>query len=314
MRPRVTLQLPAAPRSGQHRPAASLDGAAVLLIGYGYVARALAPVLAQAGAQVAFTTRGNTVLNNRVFDNSVFDNRALRFGTDAMRQAFARADIVLSSVPPSREGPDPTLLALENIENRRAWIGYLSATSVYGDRNGQWAFEGEAPTPSLRRGVARARAELNWLEQHPTTEILRLAGIYGPGRAPFERIRSGKARIIDAPGHVVNRIHVDDIVRAILASIARPSPQNIYNIADGQPAAPGVVMAYAAQLIGYDTPPTVDLNDPSVSAMARSFYAETKRIDISHAKTRLGWEPHFSNYQEGLSATLAAETKAKAEV
>lgn len=296
MRPRVTLQLPAAPCAQQQRPAVSLHGAAVLLIGYGYVARALTPVLIEAGARVQFTTRGNAAL----------DHRALGFGTDAMRKAFARADIVLSSVPPSKDGSDPTLLALENAENRAAWIGYLSATSVYGDRSGQWAFEGEAPAPSLPRGTARATAELRWLEQHPTTQIFRLAGIYGPGRAPFDRIRSGKARIIDAPDHVVNRIHVDDIVTAIIASIARPSPQDIYNIADGQPAAPGAVMAYAAQLIGCETPPTVALNDASVSAMARSFYAETKRIDISRAKTRLGWEPRFSNYQDGLRATLNA--------
>ncbi|MGJ8561254.1 MAG: NAD(P)-binding domain-containing protein [Litorimonas sp.] len=293
MRPRVTLQLPAAPLVPQ--PARARNGAAVLLIGYGYVARALAPVLVKAGADVYFTTRRDEA-----------GKGALRFGSEAMREAFASADIVLSSVPPSKDGLDPVLGALGGAQSQAAWIGYLSATSVYGDRGGQWAFEGEAPAPSLARGSARAAAELSWLETHPATQIFRLAGIYGPGRAPFERIRSGKARIIDAPGHVVNRIHVDDIVTALMASIARPSPQDIYNIADGQPAAPGEVMAYAAQLIGCDTPLTVDLNDPSVSAMARSFYAETKRIDISRAKTRLGWEPRFSNYKDGLRAALEA--------
>ncbi|WP_189497499.1 SDR family NAD(P)-dependent oxidoreductase [Algimonas arctica] len=301
MRPRVTLQLPAAPCGHAHSAVFSLHGASVLLLGYGYVARALAPVLVAAGARVQFTTRRNS---------AALGDAALQFDTAAMRTAFAAADIVLSSVAPSKDGYDPALVALENVQSRAAWIGYLSATSVYGDRDGQWAFEGEAPAPSLPRGTARADAELSWLETHPATQVFRLAGIYGPGRAPFERIRSDKARIIDAPNHVVNRIHIDDIVTAIMASIAQPSPQDIFNIADGQPAAPGEVMAYAAQLIGCETPPTVALNDPSVSAMARSFYAETKRIDISRAKTRLEWEPRFSNYKLGLNAILSAELKA----
>lgn len=296
MRPRVTLQLPAAPLS-QGRAAPSLHGAAVLLIGYGYVARALDPILTAAGAHVQHTTRGEG---------------PCQFGTEAMNKAFNAADIVVSSVPPSKDGADPVLYALDGVKPNAAWIGYLSATSVYGDRGGQWAFEGEAPTPTLPRGIARATAELCWLETHPATQVFRLAGIYGPGRAPFGRIRSGNARIIDAPDHVVNRIHVQDIVSALMASITRPSPQNIYNIADGHPAAPSEVMAYAAQLIGIETPPTVDLYDASVSAMARTFYAETKRIDISHAKTRLGWEPRFAHYQDGLKATLGAEPMAVA--
>lgn len=293
MRPRVTLQLPATPFKRRQNHAPSLEGAAVLLIGYGYVARALASVLTQSGAHVQVTSR---------------TDGPLRFGSAAMRDAFEAADIVVSSVPPSKDRSDPVLTPLQGVRSRAAWIGYLSATSVYGDRDGEWAFEGQAPSPSLARGAARAAAELSWLETHSTTQVFRLAGIYGPGRAPFDRIRSGKARIIDAPGHVVNRIHVDDIVSALMASMARPSPQDIYNIADGQPAPPGEVMAYAAQLIGHAIPPIVPLNDPSVSAIARSFYAETKRIDSSRAKTRLGWEPRFPNYQEGLRATLDAES------
>lgn len=295
MQPRVTLQLPTARAARGHRPAATLSGAHVLLIGHGYVAKALAPVLRAHGARVQHTERSDHDTANSV-----------QFGTDAMTEAFAAADIVLTSVPPMRAGTDPVLTALDGVKTQATWIGYLSATSVYGDRGGQWAFEREAPTPSLSRGKARATAELRWLETHPETHIFRLAGIYGPGRAPFDKIRNGQARIIDAPGHVVNRIHVDDIVTALIASAAHPSPQNIYNIADGHPAAPGDVMAFAAQLIGHPTPPTVALDDPSVSKMARSFYAETKSIDISHAKTRLGWEPRFANYQDGLRATLAA--------
>lgn len=284
MRGRVTLQLP----ENAGSPAA-LKGASVLLIGHGYVARALEPHLDTAGASVIATER---------------DEGPCPFGSEAMRTAFARADYVLVSVPPSRSGKEPTLATLGETQTSAKWIGYLSATSVYGDRNGQWAFEGEAPTPSLDRGKHRADAELAWLERYPQTHIFRLAGIYGPGRDPFEKIRDGEARIVEAPGHVVNRIHVDDIVSALLASMARPGAQEIFNIADGHPAPPGDVLRFAAELIGADAPPTVSLDDPSVSDMARSFYAETKRIDITRAKDRLGWTPRYPTYEAGLQAVL----------
>lgn len=284
MRGRVTLQLP----ENAGSPAA-LKGASVLLIGHGYVARALEPHLKTAGASVIATER---------------DEGPCPFGSEAMRTAFARADYVLVSVPPSRSGNEPTLKALGETQTSAKWIGYLSATSVYGDRNGQWAFEGEAPTPSLDRGKRRADAELAWMERYPQTHIFRLAGIYGPGRDPFEKIRDGEARIVEAPGHVVNRIHVDDIVSALLASMARPGAQEIFNVADGHPAPPGDVLRFAAELIGADAPPTVSLDDPTVSDMARTFYAETKRIDITRAKERLGWTPRYSTYEAGLRAVL----------
>ncbi|MEM9599717.1 MAG: SDR family NAD(P)-dependent oxidoreductase [Pseudomonadota bacterium] len=271
-----------------------LQGAHVLLIGYGYVAQAFDQVMRAAGAHVQHTVRTGD---------------GLVFGSDAMRTAFRDSDIVMISVPPGRDGKDPTLEALKGYQTRACWIGYLSATSVYGDRKGQWAYEGEAPTPSLSRGRRRAAAELAWLEHYAQTHIFRLAGIYGPGRSPFSRILSNQARIIDAPGHVVNRIHIDDIVRALRASIARPSPQDIYNIADGHPAPPGDVLRHAAEMIDADPPPVIALNDPSISDMARSFYAETKRIDIGRSQARLGWTPRFRTYAEGLSAVLASERK-----
>ncbi|MEL6688369.1 MAG: SDR family NAD(P)-dependent oxidoreductase, partial [Pseudomonadota bacterium] len=228
------------------------------------------------------------------------------FGSETMKAAFQRADLVLVSVPPARSGGDPTLEFLGQTPTQSRWIGYLSATSVYGDRQGGWAFEGEAPTPRLARGQRRADAELAWLEHYPQTHIFRLAGIYGPGRDPFDRIRTQQARIIDAPGHMVNRIQVDDIVSALIASIAQPSAQEIFNIADGNPAPPGDVVAFAADLIGADVPPTVPLNDASVSDMARTFYAETKRIDIARARERLSWTPRYPTYQAGLKAVLDA--------
>ncbi|WP_418152347.1 SDR family NAD(P)-dependent oxidoreductase [Litorimonas sp. RW-G-Af-16] len=211
-----------------------------LLIGYGYVAQRLAQALLAQGYHVIATYRDTAPTDTNI--------TFVKFGSAVMREAFQVADLVVTSVPPGPDG-DPALVALKGLATQAQWIGYLSATSVYGDRGGQWAFEEEPPTPSLKRGKARADAELSWIETAWPVHIFRLAGIYGPGRAPFERLRQGKARAVIKPGHVVNRIHVDDIVSVLLASIAAPNPLRIYNVADGNPAPPQDVLDHAAEMI-----------------------------------------------------------------
>ncbi len=274
-----------------------------LLLGAGYVARVLASQLINEGWSVHVTTRsGQTTLRNVTCH---------KFNGPASKQlqfAFVGADIIVSSIPPEKDGTDPALAELGHLSPKAKWIAYLSATSVYGDRQGRWAFEGEAPTPGLPRGIARANAELAWLETLWPIHIFRLAGIYGPCRAPFDKLHARTARTIVKDGHVVNRIHVEDIVSALLLSLNSPDPQAIYNLADGHPAPPQDVLDYAAGLLSLPPPPRVSLNDPSVSNMARSFYEETKRINADKARQELGWRPKHTSYRNGLEAILAAET------
>ena len=273
-----------------------------LLLGAGYVARALVPHLLKMGWDVHVTTRsGETDLENVTCH--AFNGEA----SEALQSAFTRADIIISSIPPSKDGTDPALTALGHLKPQARWIGYLSATSVYGDRGGKWAFEGEAPSPSLARGKARAEAEITWIETLWPVHIFRLAGIYGPGRAPFKKLRENKARTIIKDGHVVNRIHVDDIISALCLSFNTPAPFAIYNLADGHPAPPQDVLDYAAGLLGLPPAPRVDLNDPSISKMARSFYTETKRINADKARQDLGWLPKFRTYRDGLADILRVE-------
>lgn len=274
-----------------------------LLLGAGYVARRLAPDLVQRGWDVTVTTRsGETPLRNVT---------CLPFhgpASEALKTAFVNADMILTSIPPMRDGSDPALDALAHLTPTADWVGYLSATSVYGDRKGRWAFEGEAPTPSLKRGRARAEAEVAWVETLWPVHIFRLAGIYGPGRAPFDKLREGTARAVIKEGHVVNRIHVDDIISAIHLSLKTPNPQVIYNLADGHPAPPQDVLDYAAGLLKQAPPPRVDVNHADVSKMARSFYAECKRINADKARRELGWTPQYISYRDGLEAIFKAET------
>jgi nucleoside-diphosphate-sugar epimerase len=286
---------------------------AVLLLGAGYSARAIARNLSAQGYDIYGTLR-HADKRDMLRGLGIKPILARSLDNADIRQLFISADIIISSIPPSklrsdRGYYDPVLEVFSDVKPRAKWIGYLSATSVYGDRKGHWAFEGEAARPQLKRGKARAEAELEWLETGWPVHIFRLAGIYGPddygkGRNPFDKLKAGTSRAVIKEGHVVNRIHVEDIASVIAASITKPNPQAIYNVADGTPAAPQHVLDYAADLIGVSQPPRVSVSDESVSPMARTFYSETKRIDISRAQKELGWSPKYPNYKAGLSAIL----------
>ena len=280
-----------------------------LLLGAGYCAKAMISPLAARGYHVLATTRtpNKAAQLKDLGAKPILYNSSLNIG---MEQGLAEADIVISSIPPNDKG-DPFLNALpkpfKDLAPKAQWIAYLSATSVYGDRQGQWAFEDELLRPLTRRGKNRAAAELQWLETQTAVHVFRLAGIYGPGRNGFDRLRQGKSRAVIKHNHVVNRIHLDDIVSALLASIDRPDPLKIYNIADGHPAPPQDVVNFSADLIDAPRPPQLHHDSANISDMARSFYTETKRIDISRAKRGLGWAPKYQNYRQGLMATLKAE-------
>ncbi len=287
-----------------------------LLFGAGYCALHLAPQLQAAGYSLFASVRGsqnNATLRKRGIEPIKFTGKM----SPALLAVLEAAELVLSSVPPLRGGVDPVISALpasaDTLSPRLKWAGYLSATSVYGDRGGQWAFEDELLRPSTARGRARVEAELAWLETGWPVHVFRLAGIYGPkigtGRSavtrnPLERLQKGTARAVIKPGHIVNRIHVDDICSALMASLAAPNPMRVYNIADGNPAPPQDVLNFAARLIGAPPPPQVAVSDPSVSEMARSFYKDNKRVDISRAKAELGFTPRYPDYTSGLRSLL----------
>jgi nucleoside-diphosphate-sugar epimerase len=191
-----------------------------------------------------------------------------------------------------------------------AWVGYLSTTGVYGDRDGGWVDETSELRPSGARGRRRVAAETAWLDlwrdRGVPVHIFRLAGIYGPGRSPFDALRAGTAKRIVKPGQVFSRIHVDDLASVLLSSIARPRPGAVYNVCDDEPASPADVVAHAAQLLGAPPPPLVSFDEAALSPMARSFYADNKRVSNALIKTELGVRLRYPDYRAGLAAILAA--------
>lgn len=282
----------------------------LLSFGHGYSARALARRLLPQGWQITGTTRSA----GKAADLAQEGVAPLLWpGTD-LRPALDAATHLLISAAPDEAG-DPVLRDLrDEIASRAprfAWVGYLSTTGVYGDHGGDWVDEGTALTPATRRGKARVAAEADWaaipgLPLH----IFRLAGIYGPGRGPFAKVRAGTARRIVKPGQVFSRIHVEDIAQVLAASIARPRPGAVYNLCDDDPAPPEDVIAHAAALLGLPPPPQEDFATAEMTPMARSFYAESKKVRNDLIKTELGVRLIHPDYRSGLAALLAQEEAA----
>lgn len=232
--------------------------------------------------------------------------------------ALASATHLLISVPPDESG-DPVLAlygdairARHAAGNPFAWVGYLSTTGVYGDRGGGWVDENDPLTPTGERGQRRVDAERAWLdllEQNGVpVHLFRLAGIYGPGRSALDTIRAGKAQRVVKPGQVFSRTHVEDIAAILEASIARPNPGAAYNVCDDDPAPPDEVLAFAAELLGVAPPPAIAFEDAVLSPMARSFYADNKRVRNQRIKEELGVSLAYPSYKDGLRALLAAGT------
>jgi len=280
----------------------------LLCFGLGYSARVLATRLAPDGWRVSGTSRGATgpgEYNCRRFDRE----------HPLDPEPFAGVTHILVSVPPDAQG-DPVLDRHHNdiaaLPELR-WLGYLSTTGVYGDRGGAWVDEASELRPAGERGRRRAVAEAGWLhlwrERGVPVHIFRLAGIYGPGRSPFDALRAGTAKRIDKPGQVFSRIHVEDLASVLQASIARPRRGAVYNVCDDEPAAPADVVAYAARLLGLPAPPLVPFERAELSPMARSFYDDNKRVANALIKQELGVRLRYSDYRAGLAAILAAEKR-----
>ena len=270
--------------------------------GHGYSAQALSRTLAPQGWRIFGTTRdieGATAIRTS--------------GAEPLIWPGEQPDLdgvthLLISTAPNEDG-DPVLAALGDEIAKRAgqlkWVGYLSTTAVYGDHQGDWVDEATPPTPTAKRGRWRMLAEEQWsgipgLPVH----IFRLAGIYGPGRGPFSKLKRGGLRRIIKPGQVFSRIHVTDIAQVLAASMMAPNPGSIYNVCDDEPVPPQDVIGYAAELQGLPLPPAVPYDEADLTPMARSFYNENKRVRNDLIKDELGVQLLYPNYRVGLEALM----------
>ncbi len=275
----------------------------LLSLGHGYSARALAARLIPQGWRIIGTTRDAA---NEEFLRAQGVEPVL--WSHDLTDALAQATHLLSSIAPDTAGdPALRLYGPQIAAARLQWAGYLSTTGVYGDHQGGWVDEVTPLNPSTQRGLQRLQAEAEWQSLGLPLHIFRLAGIYGPGRGPFEKVRDGTARLILKPGQVFSRVHVDDIAQVLDASIRQPNPGAIYNVCDDDPAPPQDVIAHAATLLGLPLPQAVAYQDAEMTPMARSFYAESKRVRNDRIRSELGIRLIHPNYRAGLEALLASE-------
>ena len=229
-------------------------------------------------------------------------------GTAALSsEAFGESSHVLCTIAPG-SGGDPALRTCRELLGQTRWLGYLSTTGVYGDHEGGWVDETTPPLPTQPRSQQRLAAEQGWRALAAGTgaslHILRLPGIYGPGRSTLERVRAGTAQRIDKPGQVFSRIHVEDLAASAMKAAARETGTEIWNVADDLPASNADVIAYACELLGRPVPPVVPWEEaaPTMSAMARSFYSESRRVRNDKLKNELGVRLRYPTYREGLRA------------
>ena len=279
----------------------------IFIFGLGYVGRPLGHLLASRGWHI----RGTTRTPERLAAEVDAGWQVYRFADDVPltdpEEALDGVDAVLSTIT-AIGGSDPVLDAHGDVlSGFTGWSGYVSATSVYPDRPEGFCYEDTPTDPATKRGRARVIAEARWQELLGT-ELFRAAGIYGPGRSPFDSLRDGTARIIEHRGQLFNRIHVDDICRIIIAAMNRPRRGRIVNLADEKPAAQGDVVRHAAGLLGVSPPEPQSLEEADLSAMARSFYVSRRRVGSKVIGPELGVRLLYPDYESGLAAILEAET------
>lgn len=293
----------------------------LFIFGLGYSGLEIARLARAQGFEVAgtcTTAEKAAQLRQAGFEAHLFDGTAALSAT-----ALRAASHVLCTIAPNDTG-DPALHACRALLGQAPWLGYLSTTGVYGDHGSGWVDEATPAAPGQARSIARLAAEQAWRdlarETGATLDILRLPGIYGPGRSAIDQVKAGTARRIDKPGQFFSRIHVADIATAALAAMARAMAHDrvrpmvgsgatgVWNVADDLPAPNSDVVAYAFELLGRPVPPAIPWEQiaPTLSPMARSFYRESRRVRNDRLKRDLGVALRYPTYRDGLKAIAEA--------
>lgn len=280
--------------------------------GLGYSATWAARELAGKGWRISGTHRPGDHADGK-FATLPFDRATPLENFD---QVFESVTHVLVSVPPDQAGCPVLDVHGDDLARHAghiAWLGYLSTVGVYGNTDGKPVVETSRLLPTQERSRFRGLAETRWqnlcVRARLALHVFRLAGIYGPGRSPLDKVRIGKAQRIAKPGHLFSRIHVADIAAVLQASMAKPNPGGIYNVCDDDPASPSDVIKYACQLLGAPVPDEVAFEDAfkDMGVLQRTFWADNRLVMNDKIKDELGVALAYPDYKSGLEAVLAAE-------
>ena len=272
----------------------------LLIYGYGYTASYLAESLNAENYLIIGSSREEEKLNS--------DNKKIKFINNSLVNNYLLKDDIthiLVSVPPNDLGDifiqnyRDIIIKNKNIE----WIGYLSATNVYGDHNGELVSESSQTKPKTKKGINRLVAEKQWLELisnfNLPIKIFRLAGIYGPNRNIKERMTKGLVKNIFKEGQFFSRIHVDDIANILNLSMNNITKNKIYNLADDFSCNLNVVIDYLCEKNSLIKPEQINFDDMSLDYKKESFFLENKRVDNSLVKKDLSINLKYPSFKEG---------------
>lgn len=300
-------------------PETSVDRKRLFCFGYGYTADYLGHALQNdgegwtVGGTIRDKERQRELLARRVRARIFDEDHAI----SDPETLFDRFTHLLISIPPDADGDMVFNMHAQDIARLKnlKWVGYLSSTGVYGDRDGGMVSETSEVRPTSARGSKRALAEKQWMSLYERygipVHIFRLSGIYGPGRSALDSVRMGMNRRISKPGHKFNRIHVEDIVQVLLKSFENPNPGSVYNLSDDVPAPSYDVIGHACELLGCQAPPIIPYEEANLAPITLSFYNDNKHVQNDKIKTDLGVQLKYPDYKSGLAGCLAAEEYAK---
>jgi len=283
--------------------------ARVLVLGLGYSGRHLAALLQAHGVACSGTVRDPA----RAPEDGLVRHRLVAGEpiSPPLCEAIRTAEAIICSVPPDADGDPALRLLTDALSDSPAlrWVGYLSSTGVYADRDGGWVNEMSAADATDATALRRLRAEQQWQAfaraRGIASAVFRLPGLYGRGRNVLVQLAQGKARQVVRPGLVFNRLHVEDLASGVLAAMRRPAGAALYLLSDDEPAPPQDVLTYAAALSGLPLPAAQAWDAPEVATPLRRFYSSNKRIDGRSTRAALQWQPRVTTYREGLDDAWA---------
>ena len=278
----------------------------IICFGFGQVAKNFIKKLKEQGVTFKLTTTSREESKTKEFENINYESFQFteeRFDKKLISR-FEEADHILLSIAPI-SGTDIVIKNLKEYfkSSKFKWITYLSATSVYGNHNGEWVNENSETKPTSPNGIERLKIENEWMQLASKfdlpLQIFRLSGIYSNQYNILKRLKSGEAKIINKKNHYFSRIHVEDIANALSISLNKFKKKEIYNISDNQPASAEVVAMYGVKLLGIDKPKTIEINEIE-SKMLKNFYKDSKKVSNKKMKRYFNYNLNFPSYKEGL--------------
>ena len=279
----------------------------IICFGFGQVAKNFIKKLKDQGATFKLTTTSREESKIKEFENTNYESFQFTEGgfDKNLLKRFDEADHILISIAPIH-GVDIVIKYFkENFKsNKFKWITYLSATSVYGDHNGEWVDENSETKPTSLNGIERLKVEKEWMQLASKFDlpfqIFRLSGIYSNQFNILKRLKSGEAKIINKKNHFFSRIHVEDIANVLFSSLNNLKKKEIYNISDNLPASAKEVAMYGVKLLGIDKPKSIEI-DEIESEMLKNFYKDSKKVDNKKMKEFFNHKLKYPTYVEGLN-------------